>query len=101
MKKINQSNEQHWKLLVLVLKKIATKKGITQAQIAERAGLIQSNVSRMFALKFPPTLKTFIAVARAIEVNFFFEDREDKTELNQIFEAAMTELGRRNQKNKN
>jgi len=40
-------------------------------------------------------MQTFLAIAGAIEVNFFFQDREDKTELNVMFEKAMTELGRR------
>lgn len=93
-----KTNENTWKVLVLMLKNIAEEKGITQEQIAERSGLLQSNISRVFSLKYSPTLQTFIAIASAIEVNFFFEDREDKTELNIMFEAAMTELGRRPEK---
>lgn len=89
------SSDQHWKVLVLILRKIAESKGISQNQIAELTGLKQSNVSRMFSLKYCPNLGTFLMVANAIQVNFFFEDKERKTELNEIFEAAMTELGRR------
>jgi DNA-binding phage protein len=90
-----QSNEQHWKLLVLILRKIAESKKISQQEIADRAGFKRSNISRMFNLQYCPNLRTFISVAKAIDVNFFFEDKEGKTELNKIFEAAMTELGRR------
>ncbi len=90
-----QSNEQHWKLLVLLLKEVADNKGITQLKIAEETGLIQSNISRFFSLKYKPTLDTFLQIARAVKVNFFFEDVEDKTDLNILFERAMTELGRR------
>lgn len=90
----NNQNEQ-WKLLVLILKEIADSKGISQIEIAERSGLIQSNISRFFALKFKPTLDTFLQVAKAIKVNFFFEDQENQTDLNVAFEKAMTELGRR------
>lgn len=89
------SHEQPWMLLVLILKEIAEQKGISIQQIADNAALQRSNVSRMFNLKYCPTLKTFLSVARAIEVNFFFEDKENKTELNEIFEAAMEQLGRR------
>lgn len=96
MNNINeQSNEQQWKLLVILLEKIALAKNISHVQIAEKSGLKTSNLSRMFNLQYCPNLRTFIKVAKAIEVNFFFEDKEGKTELNQIFEAAMTELGRR------
>jgi transcriptional regulator with XRE-family HTH domain len=90
---INQ-NEQ-WKLLVLLLKEIAEHKGITQLQIAETTGLIQSNISRFFSLKYNPSLDMFLKVAKAVKVNFFFEDQESKTDLNQCIENAMEALGRR------
>jgi transcriptional regulator with XRE-family HTH domain len=90
---INQ-NEQ-WKLLVLLLKEIADNKGITQLQIAETTGLIQSNISRFFSLKYKPSLDMFLQVAKAVKVNFFFEDQESKTDLNQCMERAMEALGRR------
>ena len=91
----NESHEQPWMLLVLILKEIAERKGISIQQIADKSGLQRSNVSRMFHLKYAPTLKTFLAVSKAIEVNFFFEDKEGKTELNEVFESAMEQLGRR------
>ena len=91
-----QSNEHHWMVLVLFLRKIAEAKKIPQHEIAEKSGLKQSNISRMFNLQYCPNLRTFISVARAIEVNFFFEDKSEKdNELNVLFEQAMTELGRR------
>lgn len=93
--KTNENQNEQWMLLVLLLKEIADKKGITQGQIAEQTGLIQSNISRFFSLKYKPTLDTFLQVAKAIKVNFFFQDQEDKTDLNQCFEKAMEQLGRR------
>ena len=94
MKKNNQ-NEQQWQLLVLILKEVAESKGITQNEIAEKTGLLQSNISRFFSLKYKPTLDTFLQIAKAIKVNFFFEDTESKTDINIAFEKAMNELGRR------
>lgn len=90
---INQ-NEQ-WQLLVLLLKEIAHEKAITINQIAEKTGLHQSSVSRFFSLKYKPTLDAFLEIAKAIKVNFFFEDQENKSDLNQCFERAMESLGRR------
>lgn len=90
----NNQNEQ-WKLLVLILKEIAESKGINQNQISEKSEIHQSHVSRFFALKFPPNLNTFLKVSNAINVNFFFEDKDGKTDLTKVFEKAMTELGRR------
>ena len=91
----NNNKDQQWKLLVLLLKEIAESKGITQNQIGEIAEMHQSHVSRFFGLKFPPNINTFLKVAKAINVNFFFEDKDSKTDMNIVFEKAMTELGRR------
>ncbi len=91
----NQNQNEQWMLLVLLLKEIAEEKGITQNQIAEQTGMIQSAVSRFFSLKFKPTIDTFLQVSKAIKVNFFFEDKDSKTDLNKCFEKAMEELGRR------
>jgi len=88
-------DDKNWQLFVLLLKEIADQKSITQNEIAEKSGLLQSNVSRFFSLKYKPTLDTFLQVAKAIKVNFFFEDQEDKSDLNLAFEKAMTALGRR------
>ena len=74
----------NWKILVLLQKKIA-----------EITDIKQSNISRMFALKYTPTLQTFLIISKALKINFFFEDQESKTNLNKCFERAMEELGRR------
>lgn len=93
---MSQNNEnQQWQLLVLLLKEIADQKNITQNEIADKSGLRQSHVSRFFSLKYCPNLDTFLKVSKAIKVNFFFEDQEDKSDLNVAFEKAMTVLGRR------
>jgi DNA-binding phage protein len=91
----NQEDRQPWRVLVLILKKIADSKNIPLQEIARESGLKESNINRVFKLKYCPDLHTFISIANAVKVNFFFEDRESITNLNQIFEAAMTELGRR------
>ena len=92
----NKKNQnEHWKMLVLLLKEIADQKGISQNEISEQTGMLQSAISRFFSLKFKPTLDTFLQVAQALKVNFFFEDQENKSDLNLAFEKAMTELGRR------
>lgn len=91
----NNNTNEYWKVLVLLLKEIADEKKISQGDISAATGLLQSNISRFFSLKYKPTLDTFLQVAGAIKVNFFFEDKENKTDLNKCFEKAMTELGRR------
>lgn len=87
--------DNQWKLLVLLLQQIAEQKGLTQQQIAEKAEMHQSHISRFFALKYAPNMDTFLKVSKAIGVNFFFEDQESKTNLNLAMEKAMEQLGRR------
>lgn len=91
----NQQNENHWMLMVILLREIAHEKKISVKEIAEKIGIEQSTLSRFFATKYKPNLDLFLKVAQAIGVNFFFEDKESKTDLNKCFEQAMIELGRR------
>lgn len=91
----NKNKNEQWMLLVLLLKEIAEQKGLTQQIVAEKSKMHQSHVSRFFALKYAPNIDTFLKVSKAIGVNLFFEDQEDKSDLNQAFEKAMEHLGRR------
>ena len=88
---MNKENNQ-WQLLVLLLKEIATEKSITQEMIARRTGLIQSNISRIFALKYRPTLDTYMKLAEALEVNVEVVDKEDKVNMDACFFRAKTTL---------
>lgn len=91
------TNEQQWKLLVLLLKEIAIEKhGVGwQTYLSEHTPFAQSNISRIFSLKYAPNLKNYLIIAKALKVNFFFEDKESTADLNLCFEKAMEELGRR------
>ena len=93
---LNQNLQgEHWKVLVLLLKEVAEDKRITHQQIADITGLKRSNITRFFNLNYKPRLDNFLLIANAIQVNFFFEDRESKTDLNVLFEKAMDTLYRR------
>ena len=92
---ISNPHPETWKVFVLLIKRIAESKGLTSEAIAERTGLHGSHIRRMFQLKYCPSLQTFLTVLKAVEVNIFFEDRENKTDLNILFEKAMADLGRR------
>ncbi|WP_271407305.1 helix-turn-helix domain-containing protein [Tenacibaculum soleae] len=90
------TNEQQWKLLVLLLKEIAVQKlgSGWQTKLASKTEFTQSNISRMFSLKYTPSIKNFLILAKAVEVNFFFEDKQGNSDLNQAFNNAMQKLGR-------
>ena len=94
MKNTENTNEQQWKLLVLLLREIAIQKhGIGwQTWISENTPFAQSNISRMFGLKYTPSLNNLLIIAKALNVNFFFEDKESKADLNIAFENAMEQL---------
>jgi DNA-binding phage protein len=63
---LDETNEQHWRELVLHLSQIAAEKSITHQAIADELGMKRSNVSRFFAANQCPTLRTFCAVARVV-----------------------------------
>jgi len=86
---------EDYMIFVQLLKEIVDEKGITQLEIASATGYTQSNISRIFSLKYSPRLDVFLNIAKAVGVNFFFEDKDDKTDLTVCFEKAMTALGRR------
>lgn len=92
---IRNPHQDTWKVLVLFVAEIARKKGLTNEKLGQLTGLQRSNVSRMFALKYCPSLENWLKILKAVEVNIFFEDRESKTDMNILFEKAMTALGRR------
>ncbi|WP_444647724.1 helix-turn-helix domain-containing protein [Flavobacterium columnare] len=90
----NNNNEQ-WVLLVYLLDEIRKQNGQTMQDVADKAGIIQSHVARFFSAKYKPNLALFLDIAKAVDVNLFFEPKNSKTELNQAFEQAMEKLGRR------
>lgn len=93
---VSPTNEnEQWMLLVLLLDEIRKQKGITHQDIEDSSDLLRSNITRFFSLKFKPTLPVFLKISKCIGVNFFFEDKESKSDLNQAMENAMEKLGRR------
>ena len=62
-----QQADERWKSLVLSMRKAA--EGITQEEISIKTGFKQANISRIFNLKYCPTLRTFSEIAEAIGAN--------------------------------
>lgn len=91
----NKKDKQHWMLFVLMLKNIIVSKNIMLTDLEVKTGIELKQLKIFFNLKKCPSLDEFIRIAKAIQVNFFFQDKENKTDLTIMFEAAMSELGRR------
>jgi len=87
--------DEQWKLFILIIREIANEKQISQIEISRRTGLQPSNVARLFAMKYSPTLQMFLKICRAVGINLFLESKDSDSDFNQLFERAMTELGRR------
>lgn len=86
---------EHWEVLVYLLDEIRKQNGQTMQDVADKTGIIQSHVARFFSAKYKPALPLFLEIAKAVEVNFFFESKNSTTDLNKAFEEAMERLGRR------
>ena len=82
-------NNKTWKIFVLLLKHVAEQKKITQVQIAEKCKMHQPAIARIFALIFCPSLHIFLKICNAVEINFLFEDKQNQTGLNILFEKAI------------
>lgn len=96
---MSSQNPNHWKILVQLLIEVAKDRGINQDQIAEMTGMKSSSISRIFSLKFCPKLETYLAIAASLNITVFFEDTTGGlTDLDILFERAMTELERREER---
>ena len=62
----DEKYQEETRMLLNKLKELAHEKGITEQQIADKTGFIQSNVNRMFAGKYSPLLDNFIELADAV-----------------------------------
>jgi transcriptional regulator with XRE-family HTH domain len=62
----DEKYQEETRILLNRLKELAKEKGITDQQIADKTGFIQSNVNRMFAGKYSPLLDNFIELADAV-----------------------------------
>ena len=58
--------QEEMRMLLSTLKERAKEKGITEQQIADKTGFIQSNINRLFAGKYSPLLDNFLELADAV-----------------------------------
>lgn len=62
----DEKYQEETRVLLNKLKEYAKEKGITEQQIADKTGFIQSNVNRLFEGKYLPLLDNFLQLADAI-----------------------------------
>lgn len=94
--KMEQNNfENHWKAFALFFKNVMEAKGMTVYALAKKTEMQESTIHRFFNLDFCLRFDRVLKIVHALELNLFFESRDSDSDLNQSFEKAMEELGRR------
>jgi transcriptional regulator with XRE-family HTH domain len=65
-------------VFVLKLKKILNERGITQRELAKKAGITEAYVSQLLAYPKTPTIPVVNKIAQAIDipVSYFLEDND-------------------------
>lgn len=69
--------DRHTKIFVALLKELAQQRGLTNYAIAQLTGVTEPTISRYFNFKSVPPLDNFLAIAKAVGVNFYFESKDD------------------------
>lgn len=72
------------KILIKYVFDTAKAKGITHEMIAEKTGWHRSNVTRMAAGHYSPSLDNFLKFAECAGVYFFLEDKDGDGEMTKI-----------------
>jgi len=94
---MNNQNTQgeQWKLFALLFKNAMEAKGLNNNSLSELVGCSRSTLARFFNLEFCLRFDLVLKIIKELELNIFFETREQSQDLNKWFEDAMNELGRR------
>lgn len=92
MTKLTDEHDEQWQLLVLSLKLIAEEKGISQEELAVKTGLQQSNISRVFGLKYAPSMRVLLKIASALDLYLALADKTGLLDGDQVLNKAVIKL---------
>lgn len=81
-----------WRVLVTMLKVYAKEQGITQQEISDKTGLIRSNVSRLFSLRYKPNLDVFLRIAAALGIEFYLDDILGRMDMDKLYGKCYNEI---------
>lgn len=70
-------------------------KGLKASQLAKQVDLSPSTITRFFNLEFCLKFDAVLKIVHALDLNLFFETRDQSAEMSKWFEDAMDQLGRR------
>lgn len=81
-----------WQTFVLLLKKIAFQKSISQYEIAIKTKMRQTAVNRFFSATVCPRLDTFLKIIHALEINLTIKDKDKNISYEELMEQVQKEL---------
>ena len=67
----------NWKEVVVQLKEAFDRSGMTQDELSDKTGLLQTSISRIFSMKFVPKISTLVLIADALNCEIKVADREE------------------------
>jgi len=56
----------NWKEVVQQLKEAFDRSGMTQDELSDKTGLLQTSISRIFSMKFVPKISTLVLITDAL-----------------------------------
>ena len=69
---------EDWQKLIAMIKQIAKKKKITHLEIADKTNMARPQVTNFFNESHNPSLKSFIDVCKAVNVEISISDNDYK-----------------------
>jgi len=69
--------------LTAALASIRKSKNMTQKEVAEKAHLTQAQIARVQTLSHMPSMETLVKIAKALNLELTFVDKETKQTVNQ------------------
>lgn len=86
------TENNNWKLFVLIVREIAKTKGIEQLELQEKTGIPQANISKIFNAKVVPRIDTFMKLSEAVGIKFFMEDDSGEVNMESVYKNAMAKF---------
>lgn len=69
-------NNESYRSLVAILANKRIQKGLSQYELAKRAGVAHTTIARIEALEYVPLLPTFLSIAYALGCTVTIQDKE-------------------------
>lgn len=93
---IDKKIETARKMLMDYIREHCAEQGITQDVLAERTGMTRTNVNRLLAGRYPPSLDNFIKLAEASNCYIFMIEKKANDDLCKMMRDRWKRTGEKN-----